>query len=748
MKLRIAVLGTRGIPDVMGGVETHCKALYPLLAGMGHHVTLFARKKYVAVQEPYDYCGVTVIPLWAPSQKNLEAVIHSLHAILRIAIRRKEFDLLHIHAVGPSLLVPLAKILGLKVVITHHGPDYDRMKWGKFAKGMLRLGEMLGCRYSDLVITVSRHICQTIQKLYDCTGRYIPNGVPLPDSIPAGDFLERHCLVPQRYILTVGRLVPEKGFHDLLKAFNGVKTEWKLVIAGAADHEDEYSKQLLFLAQNDNRVVMTGFVKGRELGELFTNAGLFVLPSYHEGLPIALLEAMSYGIPVLTSNIPANAEVVEQEHTFKVGDVEELTTSLNAFFIEQWSGARGLAKVAHEYNWEDVAQETISAYNDVMSPAYSESDKKKQLRPSLAILGTRGIPACHGGFETFAEQLSLNLVSNGWAVAVYCQNNGGEKLYESDWNGVRLVHIPVRGSDTIGSIFFDWKSTLHALSERPLILTLGYNTALFCLLYRLAGVTNLINMDGLEWKRKKWSLLQRSWLYLNERFACLVAHHLIADHPVIKTHLYTRANPSKITMIPYGVDIVSEVDVNLLKIFGLEPDKYVLIIARTEPENSILEIVKAFSKRIRGYKLVLVGGFAPDRYPYHAKIAATAGDETLFLGSVYKKDVVMALRTFCRLYIHGHQVGGTNPSLLEAMAAGSPILAHDNPFNRWVSADTAHYFKDADECCIELDALLSNTGLLKALGHAARGRCKVEFSNDTIMSKYQNLLRAWWDSRS
>jgi glycosyltransferase involved in cell wall biosynthesis len=340
--------------------------------------------------------------------------------------------------------------------------------------------------------------------------------------------------------------------------------------------------------------------------------------------------------------------------------------------------------------------------------------------------------------------LSLHLVTKGWAVTVYCQKNGGDAIAEEVWNGVRLIHIPVHGSDTMGSIFFDWKSSLHALRERPLILTLGYNTALFCLMYRLAGVTNLINMDGFEWKRKKWSFFQKVWLYLNERCACLLANHLIADHPVINAHLSSRVNPSKITMIPYGADIVTGVDADLLRPFGLEPGGYVLVIARTEPENSILEIVQAFSSRTRGCKLVLVGGYYPASYLYHAKIAAAAGAETVFLGPVYEKDVVKALRTFCRLYIHGHQVGGTNPSLLEGMAAGSPVLAHDNLFNRWVCGDAAHYFKDGDACCSELDTLLDNSALLATLGRAANERCKMEFSNESVMSKYDNLLSEWW----
>jgi starch synthase len=326
-KLRIAVLGTRGIPEVMGGVETHCQALYPRLAEKGHRITLFARKGYVQ-DTPYTYQGVQIKPIWTPRKKSLEAICHTLLCILHIARYRDEFDLVHIHAIGPGLMVPLARVLGLKVVITHHGPDYCRQKWGMVAKLMLRLGEVLGCRRANKVITVSQHIKALVGK--HCRGKvsYIPNGVPLPKILDAGEQLLKWGLVPKRYIFAVGRLVPEKGFHDLISAFSGLATDWPLVIAGDADHEDVYSKALKNQAGNTPRVVMVGFVKGIQLAELFSNAGLFVLPSYHEGLPIALLEALSYDLPVLASDIPANIELTHEKETFPVGNVSALKQTL------------------------------------------------------------------------------------------------------------------------------------------------------------------------------------------------------------------------------------------------------------------------------------------------------------------------------------------------------------------------------------------------------------------------------------
>lgn len=223
------------------------------------------------------------------------------------------------------------------------------------------------------------------------------------------------------------------------------------------------------------------------------------------------------------------------------------------------------------------------------------------------ILGTRGIPAQHGGFETFAEFLSLYLIKKDWNVTVYCQEDCGDEIWEDEWNGIRLVHIPVKREGALGTIIFDWKTTFHASRQEGLVLTLGYNTAIFSLLYRLRKKINLFNMDGLEWKRDKWTLGERVWLYLNERLGCWLGNHLVADHPEIKKHLLTRVKKEKVTMIPYGAEHVGQADIKQLVKYNLTAGKYSIVIARPEPENSILEIVKAFSARKRGQHLVLLG---------------------------------------------------------------------------------------------------------------------------------------------
>ncbi len=361
----------------------------------------------------------------------------------------------------------------------------------------------------------------------------------------------------------------------------------------------------------------------------------------------------------------------------------------------------------------------------------------------IRILGTRGIPAAHGGFETFAEHLALYLVTRGWVVTVYCQEEGDGEIYENHWQGVRLVHIPVKKSGAAGTIIFDWYSTLHAAREEGLVLTLGYNTAVFCLLYRLKGIKNLINMDGIEWRREKWSALERAWLWFNERIGCWVGNHLIADHPEIANHLLTRVSHKKITVIPYGANEVSEADVSLLSDFGLVPQRFVTVIARPEPENSILDIVRAFSQQRRGVKLVMLGCYEPELNPFHAEVLKAASDEVIFLGAIYDKRVVETLRFFGRFYIHGHRVGGTNPSLVEALGVGSAVLAHDNHFNRWVAGNSAHYFADEMSLATEFDRLLTDDQEIERMRTVSKVIFAERFTWSGVLKQYEELLLKW-----
>jgi glycosyltransferase involved in cell wall biosynthesis len=236
---------------------------------------------------------------------------------------------------------------------------------------MLRLGERLGTRHANFVIAVSKHIKNLLYENYESVAAYIPNGVNLSERVPADITLSKFGLEPGRYFIAIGRLVPEKGFHDLLAAYDKLDTDWKLVIVGDSDHKDKYSVNLKKRAAQRNGVVMTGFQKGKALSELYSNAGLFVLPSYHEGLPIVALEAMSYKLPMLLSDIPANKEVALSEETFPVGNVEVLSQKLQ-LFIENPSilnspqiSDKKIQRLETEFNWDVIARKTADLYQAV-----------------------------------------------------------------------------------------------------------------------------------------------------------------------------------------------------------------------------------------------------------------------------------------------------------------------------------------------------------------------------------------------
>jgi len=362
--MKVVVLGTRGIPDIQGGVETHCQELYPRLVRLGCEVHLITRKPYIKNLYIKEYNGVNLHHIFAPKKKSLEAIIHTFLGILYA--KKINPDILHIHAIGPSLLVPLAKLLGLKLVVTNHGPDYNRQKWGKLAKFMLRLGERLGTKYADKVIVISNVIKKILEEKYKRKDtELIFNGVTLPQKAKTTDFIKSLNLEPKKYIIAVGRFVEEKGFHDLINAYSKLNTDIKLVLVGDADHETNYSKNLKKLA-DENEVIRTGIIKGSKLNEIFTHALLFVMPSYHEGLPIALLEAMSYDLDVLVSNIPPNLELnLGKENYFKVGDIENLKLKLeyklnNPILNKDWS------QFLEKYNWDIIAEQTLKVYKKIL----------------------------------------------------------------------------------------------------------------------------------------------------------------------------------------------------------------------------------------------------------------------------------------------------------------------------------------------------------------------------------------------
>ena len=360
-------------------------------------------------------------------------------------------------------------------------------------------------------------------------------------------------------------------------------------------------------------------------------------------------------------------------------------------------------------------------------------------RPTLIILGIRGVPAAHGGFETFAERLALWMRDKGWDVLVYCQGSASGQCEEDEWQGIRRIHVPVKGDGAWATVAFDIASTRDALKVPGVILTLGYNTGFLSGLLRLFGRTNLINMDGLEWQRDKYSWAERAYLWVNERIAAWSGTCLIADHPVIADHLATRTARRRIATIPYGADAVHAADRTTLSALGLDDQRFFTIIARPEPENTILEMVAAFSARPRGARLVVLGNYRRT-HAFERAVLDAAGEEVIFPGAIYDKAIVSALRYHSVAYLHGHRVGGTNPSLVEALGAGSAVIAHDNPFNRWVAGETALYFDDETGFSAAVDRMLADEREQQAMKREAQRRWAEAFDWPLILSDYERLI--------
>jgi glycosyltransferase involved in cell wall biosynthesis len=367
--LSIMALGLRGIPNVPGGVEVHASELYPRLQALGANVTVLGRNPYRPTDSPSTWRGVTVRWLASPKMEGVEALVHTFLGVLYAAVRRP--DVVHIHAVGPWLFVPLAKLFGLKVVVTHHGQDYLREKWHGPARAILRLGERLGMRFADERIVISRSIHDMAHDKYHRDSILIPNGVANLKPVKSRSLLEKYGLTPQRYVIQVSRLVPEKRQLDLVKAFNTAQLPgWKLLLVGGAQGSQRYAELVREQIAGNEAIINTGFLTGPEVQELLSHAGIFALPSSHEGLPISLLEAMRLGTPVLASDIPANRETgLDEDCYFPVGATDTLAIRLRELAAatprERAVIGERLRAACMRYNWDDIAESTMQVMKRV-----------------------------------------------------------------------------------------------------------------------------------------------------------------------------------------------------------------------------------------------------------------------------------------------------------------------------------------------------------------------------------------------
>ena len=368
--VRIAMLGLRGFPDVQGGVEKHAEKLSCALAELGCEVEAFVRSGYVAREHPARWRNIKLTRLWAPRISGAEAFIHTFLGVLRAARTRP--DVLHIHAIGPAFFTPLARALGLRVVVTCHSRNYDHAKWGRTARALLRFGERLGMRFANGRIAVADGLGTDLSRRYRVPISIIPNGIDQPRRTRSTATLRTYGLTANRYVLMVARIDQDKRQLDLIAAFARLRMPgWKLALVGGADHAGAYARQVAEAAGMNPDIVMLGHQTGAALAALYSHAGVFVLPSRFEGQPIAVLEAASYGLPVILSDIAAHRELALQPaRYFAVGDVAALARHLEdvcAAPLNVRADEADCAALMAEHDWHAIAQRTLAVYCDALS---------------------------------------------------------------------------------------------------------------------------------------------------------------------------------------------------------------------------------------------------------------------------------------------------------------------------------------------------------------------------------------------
>lgn len=375
--MKIAVIGHKRIPSREGGIEIVVGELSSRMASRGNKVVVYNRKSehiagkgYNADNSLKQWKGVDIKWVPTPNSAKLNAIVYSALATARAVFGK--YDIIHFHAEGPAAMVLLAKLFKKKTVVTVHGLDWQRSKWGGFATKFLKFGEKTAAKHADEIIVLSENVKNYFKSTYNRDTNYIPNGIERPDLASASIIDEKYSLKKDGYILYLGRVVPEKGIHYLIEAYNSLNTSMPLVIAGGASHTVEYENQIHETAKGNKNIIFTGFVQGAELAELYSNAYIYCLPSDLEGMPISLLEAMSYGNCCLTSNIDECTEVcVNNAVYFEKGNAADLRDKLDYLIKNPQivSGYKEKARdyICNKYNWDDVCDKTLQLYKNIIS---------------------------------------------------------------------------------------------------------------------------------------------------------------------------------------------------------------------------------------------------------------------------------------------------------------------------------------------------------------------------------------------
>lgn len=670
---RVAMLGLRSIDGVQGGVEAHVRHLSAELAKLGTEVTILGRAPYVprAPAQP-DCCAVRTVRLWAPRIPTLEALLHSVIGVFYAAFKRP--DILHIHGIGPGLVAPLARLFGLTIVVTHHGADYRREKWGRFATAMLRLGEALAALTAHEMICVSAPARDLLVRAYCRSAYLIPNGVAPPGGESAAT-LTRFGLCQRKYILSVGRLVPEKRQTDLVHAFRALHArfpEWRLALVGKADHDSAYARGLTALAEATPGVVMCGLQTGPALAQLYRSAAAFVLPSSHEGHPIALLEAMAFGLPVLASNIQPNLALgLPSDCYVPMGDRAALSDRLADMMARADTGAPppDWGPALRHCDWASIAAATQLVYRAARGSQPSEKSRPK--RRILFIINS----LAGGG----AERVMSTLLRHSQDMADQCD-----------------IHLALLDEEGAAYDVPDW-ITLHRLDCRFGLLTSIRRT------WSLVGAlrpavslsfltrANIANVIACRAHRRVAVISERvdTSTHLGRGIAgwlkkCLVrvcyarATRIIAVSDGVADDLRRNfgVDPNRLAVIANPVDAPTIRSRAAEKPSVVPPGPFIVASGRLVPNKNFSLLIRAFAASGIRLHLVILGD-GPERGSLLALAAALGVAERVHLPGFVTNP--FSVIRHARMFVLCSNAEGFPNALVEAMALGIPAIATNCP---------------------------------------------------------------------
>lgn len=360
--MKIAMIGHKRIPGREGGIEVVVEELATRMAKKGHKIVAYNRnsKNFKKIK---NYKDVKIINTPTIEKKSTDAIVYSFFASIHALFGN--YDVIHYHGIGPSIMLLIPHLFRKKTIVTVHGLNYKTPKWKGLGAKVMLLGEKITAKYADEIIVLSKEQQKYLKKKYNRDSIYIPNGTTVEEILEPNIIKEKYGLKKNNYILFLSRIVPGKGLEHLIEAYKNTKTDLPLIIAGGTAFVDDFYSEICNSIKDDKRIKLIGFVKGKELTELYSNAKLFVFPSEAEGMPMCLLEALSYNTPCLVSDIPENLEVGDKYvESFKVKNTKDLQKQLEKCLNEKkQTSKKSRDYIIEKYDWDNIVEETINLYN-------------------------------------------------------------------------------------------------------------------------------------------------------------------------------------------------------------------------------------------------------------------------------------------------------------------------------------------------------------------------------------------------